>query len=79
MAEPSEIKAHREVRSSDGLHVSTVDHMEDDVLIKLTRTDPAAHGRHHLLPIAWVDRVDEHVHLNATASDVRAQWEDGPI
>ena len=39
MAEPSEITAqdiaaHMEVRSSDGLHVGTVDHMEGDTLIK---------------------------------------------
>jgi hypothetical protein len=50
--------------------------MEGDTLIKLTRTDPAAHGRHHLLPLSWVERVDEHVHLTATAADVRGYWED---
>lgn len=71
-----DIRAHMEVRSSDGLHVGTVDHMEGDTLIKLTRSDPAAHGRHHLLPLSWVERVDEHVHLTATAADVRGYWED---
>ncbi len=86
MAEPSEITAQNitaqdiaalmEVRSSDGLHVGTVDHMEGDTLIKLTRSDPAAQGRHHLLPLSWVERVDEHVHLTATAADVRGYWED---
>jgi hypothetical protein len=73
---PQQIVPHMEVRSSDGLHVGTVDHMEGDTLIKLTRTDPAAHGRHHLLPLSWVERVDEHVHLTATAADVRGYWED---
>jgi hypothetical protein len=71
-----EIKAHMEVRSSDGLHVITVGHVMGDDLIKLTRTDSASHGRHHLLPIGWVDRFDEHVPLTATAADVRAHWED---
>jgi hypothetical protein len=76
MAEPSDIKAQMEVRSSDGLHVGTVDHLDGDTLIKLTRTDPVAHGRHHLLPLSWVERVDEQVHLTATAADVRGYWED---
>lgn len=76
MVEPTDITAHMGVLSADGLHVGTVDHVEGDQLIKLTRTDPAAPGRHHLLSLAWVDHVDERVHLTATAADVRAQWED---
>ena len=76
MAKAAKITAHMEVRSSDGLHVGTVDHLDGDAGIKLTRTDPSAHGRHHHLPVAWIDHVDEHVHLTATAADVRALWED---
>ncbi|GJD70348.1 DUF2171 domain-containing protein [Methylobacterium gnaphalii] len=76
MVQPTDIAAHMEVGSSDGLHVGRVDHMEGDGLIKLIRKDPAAHGRHHLLPLAWVDRVDERVHLSATAANVRSLWEE---
>ena len=33
MADPTEIKAHMKVRSTDGLNVGTVDHMVGDDLI----------------------------------------------
>lgn len=64
-----------EVRSSDGLHVGTVDHLEGNEMIKLTRTDKAAGGEHHYIPMEWVDHVDAHVHLSKTVADVRAQWQ----
>jgi hypothetical protein len=38
---------------------------KDPNQIKLTKTDPAAGGKHHLVPADWVERVDAHVHLNA--------------
>ena len=75
MVQATDIKEHMEVRSSDGLHVGTVDHMEGSDQIKLTRNDPAAHGQHHLVPLAWVDHVDEHVHLGASPADMRGHWE----
>ena len=75
MVQATEIQEQMEVRSSDGLHVGTVDHMEGVDQIKLSRNDPAAHGRHHFVPLAWVDRVDEHVHLSATAADLKGHWE----
>ena len=50
---------------SDGGHVGTVDHMDDtDTRIKLTKNDPTVGGAHHFIPLAWVERVDEHVHLS---------------
>ena len=27
------------------------------------------------LPVAWVDHVDQHVHLNKTGADVTTHWE----
>ena len=78
MVQASEIKEHMEVRSSDGLHIGTVDHMDGADQVKLTRTDPAAHGQHNFVPLAWVDHVNEHVHLSASAADVRGLWEQEP-
>lgn len=74
MMNASQIKEHMEVKSSDGQHVGTVDHMEGANEIKLTKNDPAAGGKHHFIPLDWVDHIDQHVHLNMTNADVRAQW-----
>ncbi|AOF93532.1 MAG: DUF2171 domain-containing protein [Shinella sp.] len=73
MVAANEIREHMEVRAADGRHVGTVDHMEGDSRIKLTRKD-SEDGQHHLIPLDWVDHVDAHVHLNKDADEVRRQW-----
>ncbi len=76
MVDASQIKEHMEVKASDGQNVGTVDHMQGSDQIKLTKTDPAAHGgHHHLIPLAWVDHVDTHVHLSKSSQEVTAQWQ----
>lgn len=75
MIDASQIKEHMEVKASDGQHVGTVDHMQGSDQIKLTRNDPAAHGAHHLIPLAWVERVDAHVHLSRSSQEVMTQWQ----
>lgn len=74
MAMKDEIREHLEVIGSDGEHVGTVDHLEGEKEIKLTRTDPAANGKHHFIPLDWVDHVDQHVHLNKSSSEAMQQW-----
>jgi hypothetical protein len=74
MISQDKIREHMEVRSADGSHVGTVDHMDGTSRIKLTKTD-AEDGKHHLIPLEWVDHVDAHVHLSRSASDVRSNWE----
>ncbi len=69
-----DIKEHMEVIGSDGQHVGTVDHLEGADKIKLTKTD-APDGKHHFIPLSLVDHIDAHVHLNKSASDVKAQWQ----
>jgi hypothetical protein len=59
----STIKEHMEVVGSDGRHVGTVDHLEGEDRIKLTRSD-SPDGRHHFVPLSWVSRVDDQVHLS---------------
>ncbi len=76
MIKTADIKEHMEVIGSDGEHVGTVDHLEGADKIKLTKTDPAAGGKHHLIPVGWIDHVDAHVHLNKSSKDVRKQWQD---
>jgi hypothetical protein len=75
MGEASEIKEHMEVIGSDGRHVGTVDHLEGADRIRLSKKDPKAEGRHHFIPVGWVDHVDAFVHLNKSSRDAMAQWQ----
>jgi hypothetical protein len=75
MVATSQIKEHMEVLGSDGEHVGTVDHMQGQNRIKLTKDD-SPDGMHHFIPLAWVDHVDEHVHLVKAADDAMDNWDD---
>jgi hypothetical protein len=75
MIDASRIREHMEVFGSDGEHVGTVDHLEGANKIKLTKNDPAAHGHHHLIPLAWVHSVDQHVRLSKSSREVMSGWE----
>jgi hypothetical protein len=73
MVSATDIREHMEVRGADGRHVGTVDHLDGESRIKLTKSD-SADGKHHVIPLAWVDHVDAHVHLNKDPADVQRQW-----
>jgi hypothetical protein len=68
----SAIKEHMEVYASCGTKVGKVDHVEGDH-IKLTKND-SADGMHHLIPTAWVAKVDSHVHLTKDHNEVQSGW-----
>jgi len=74
MFNKTDIKEHMEVLGSDGQHVGTVDYLEGSSDIKLTKSDPKSGGQRHLIPLAWVDHVDKHVHLNRSSKDAQQQW-----
>jgi hypothetical protein len=67
-----QIREHMEILAADGVHVGVVDHMEGPSQIKLTKSDPISEGSHHFIPVDWVERVDEHVHLNKDSTEVLA-------
>ena len=71
------IKEHLEVVGSDGGHVGRVDHVMGDQ-IELAKLDLAGGFKHHMIPINWVEYVDEHVHLNLTKDDAKARWTEKP-
>jgi len=75
MVQTQQIKEHMEVCGSDGTHVGTVDHLDGADKIKLTKSDPKSGGRHHIIPLAWVDKVDDKVRLKKSAKDAMAQWQ----
>ena len=67
------IREHMKVVGSDGQHVGTVDHLEGDREIKLTRRD-SDDDEHHFIPTSWVQDVGDSVRLNRTADDARREW-----
>jgi len=73
MANSDEIRHGSQVLGSDGGMVGLVDGVEGE-RIKLQRAAEAGGGGHHFVPIDWVDRVDDHVHLNVDAATVRDRW-----
>lgn len=74
MIQPSEIREHMEVVGSDGGHVGRVDKVMGDE-IELTKLDIAAGLRHHMIPITWVEMIDQDtVRLNMTKDAAKAGW-----
>ncbi|MGD9839621.1 MAG: DUF2171 domain-containing protein [Afipia sp.] len=71
MADVSKIKEHMDVIDSAGKNIGKVDHLEGTDKIKLTKAS-SPDGKHHFVPVAWIDHVDTHVHLNKAVNDVSA-------
>ena len=78
MADASAIKEHMEVIGADGVHVGTVDHVEEG-RIKLTKGDSGEgrhEGHHHFIPLGLVADVEgDQVRLSANA-DVAVTFEE---
>ena len=70
-----EIKERMEVLGSDGERVGTVDRVEEDEMIRLANDD-SPDGKYHYIPVDFVDRVDDKVHLSLTAEEAVEEWED---
>lgn len=68
----ADIREHQEVYASCGKLVGKVDHVEGDS-IKLTKND-SPDGQHHLIPLSWVAKVHNHIHLNKDHTQVQSQW-----
>ncbi|MDC0886468.1 DUF2171 domain-containing protein [Altererythrobacter sp.] len=57
MFEKLRIKEHMEIANSEGLHVGTVDAVQDDK-IKLTKSD-SMDDMHHFLSMEDVEKIDD--------------------
>jgi hypothetical protein len=77
MNSTSNIREHMEVIASCGTHVGEVDHIDGNS-IKMTKNDSAAGGKHHFVPLDWVDHVDQHVHLKKNSEEVFKNWKTEP-
>lgn len=76
----SKIKEHLMVHAkgegsmggASGVHIGTVDRVEEEKYIKLTKDD-SPNGEHRWLPIDWVEAVDDKaVYLKKSAAEVEA-------
>ncbi|MGX7896431.1 DUF2171 domain-containing protein [Tsuneonella sp. HG222] len=85
MTDTSQIREHMEVIGADGVHVGTVDSVEEH-RIKLTKNDSGAQiegaegahsGHHHYIPIGLVADIEgDQVRLSATGANAYAMEEE---
>lgn len=69
----NDIKKHADVIASCGTKVGTVDHLDGENQLKLTRDGS---GQHHLIPTGWIGEVKEdQVILNKNSEEVKDQWQ----
>ena len=71
MVDTAEIKEHMPVICSAGGQFATVDHLDKGNTIKLTKDEQ---GQHHWIPIGWVTRVDQHVHVDRPGDQAMSEW-----
>lgn len=74
MINQSQIKEEMEVLGSDREHVGRVDHVRGDE-IELARFDTGAGMKHHMIPVSWVDHLeDDKLVLGRTRDKAQAEW-----
>jgi hypothetical protein len=69
----ADIREHQGVYASCGTKVGKVDRVEGD-FIKLTKDD-SPDGRHHRIPLSWVAKVHDHIHLDRDHKAVQGEWQ----
>ncbi len=73
MINSSMITEHMEVLGSDGKHVGRVDKITGGE-IELAKMDLQAMGKHHMIPLSWVEYVDDKVHLSLDRKEAEERW-----
>jgi hypothetical protein len=68
----ADIREHMDVMGSCGNKLGRVDHVEADS-IKLTKND-SPDGMHHFIPLSWVQKVDDRVHLSKNCGEAAREW-----
>ena len=75
MIEASQIKAHMPVVCSKNGQFAVVDHMEGKDTVKLAKDDK---GHHHYIPLSWVKKVDDKVHIDRPGDQAMRDWSTTP-
>jgi len=71
MMNTNAIRPHMRVVCSKNKQFGTVDHVEGQAAIKLTKD---ASGEHHLIPMNWVTSVDDKVHVDRPGDHAMREW-----
>ncbi len=74
MINPSQIQPQMPVVCSNNKQFAKVDHIEGNSL-KLAKDDK---GQHHYIPLAWVQTVDDKVHVDRPGDQVMRTWTTSP-
>ncbi len=74
MIQASQIREHMDVEGSDGGHVGRVDKVIGEE-IELTKFDLGSGLKHHMIPMTWVEQIDDDtLRLNMTKDAAKAAW-----
>ncbi len=68
------IREHMPIVCSNNKQFATVDKVEGDS-IKVTKD---AQGQHHWIPMDWVERVDQQVHVDRPGDQAMREWKNSP-
>ena len=71
MVDYGKIEEHMPVICNEGNEFATVDHLDGDNFIKLTQDNS---GQHHWIPVEWVTAIDDHIHIDRSASQAMKDW-----
>lgn len=69
--ESKQLRAGMKILGSNGVQLGFVDHMDGHTTVKLTKDGK---GLHHYIPLAWVARVDENVHVDRAGEQAMREW-----
>jgi len=72
MINAQQIKPEMPVVCSEDGQFAVVDHMDGSDTIKLKRDKS---GEHHFIPVSWVTRVDDKVHVDRPGDQAMKEWQ----
>ena len=71
MLNTNAIKPHMPVVCSKNKQFATVDHVEGQDTLKLSKDES---GQHHFIPLNWVTAVDDKVHIDRPGAQAMQEW-----
>ena len=71
----NQIKADAPVVCSKNVEFAMVDHMEGSDTIKLKKDKQ---GQHHYIPLSWVTKVDDKIHVDRSSDRAMKEWSTDP-
>ena len=75
MINATQIREHMDIVGSDGKHVGRVDQVKGQE-IELAKLDTSTLGKHRMIPLSWIDFIDDKVHLSLDHEEAKRRWLD---